>query len=117
MVMHLADAVVPNANPLIPPLPELIIGAIAFLVVFGILGRVLMPRIQKTLAERTDKIEGGLQRAENAQAEAGAHPGAVPGAAERRPAGGGPASGRKPPSRAPRSSPRCATRPRPRRAA
>jgi F-type H+-transporting ATPase subunit b len=70
MVMHLADAVVPNANPLIPPLPELIIGAIAFLVVFGILGRVLMPRIQKTLEERTDKIEGGLQRAENAQAEA-----------------------------------------------
>jgi F-type H+-transporting ATPase subunit b len=70
MVMHLADAVVPNANPLIPPLPELIIGAIAFLVVFAVLGRVLMPRIQKTLEERTDKIEGGLQRAENAQAEA-----------------------------------------------
>ena len=71
MVMYLAETpVVPNANPLIPPLPELIIGAIAFLVVFGILGRVLMPRIQKTLAERTDKIEGGLQRAEKAQAEA-----------------------------------------------
>ena len=71
MVMYLADApVVPNANPLIPPLPELIIGAIAFLVVFAVLGRVLMPRIQKTLEERTDKIEGGLQRAENAQAEA-----------------------------------------------
>jgi F-type H+-transporting ATPase subunit b len=71
MVSNLAAApVVPNANPLIPALPELIIGAIAFLIVFGLLWRVLMPRIQKTLEERTDKIEGGLKRAEEAQAEA-----------------------------------------------
>jgi F-type H+-transporting ATPase subunit b len=71
MLMFLAETPVkPNPNPLIPPLPELIIGAIAFLVVFAVLGRVLLPRIQKTLEERTDKIEGGLQRAENAQAEA-----------------------------------------------
>ena len=53
-----------------PRWPELIIGAIAFLIVFGVLYKVLMPRIQKTLAERTDAIEGGLQRAEEAQAEA-----------------------------------------------
>jgi F-type H+-transporting ATPase subunit b len=66
----LAAPVVPNANPLIPSLPELIIGAIAFLIVFAVLARVLLPRIQATLAERTDKIEGGLQRAEEAQAEA-----------------------------------------------
>jgi F-type H+-transporting ATPase subunit b len=65
-----ASPVIPPANPLVPELPELIIGAIAFLIVFAILGKVLMPRIQKTLAERTDAIEGGLQRAEEAQAEA-----------------------------------------------
>jgi F-type H+-transporting ATPase subunit b len=71
MVSNLAAApVVPPANPLIPELPELIIGAIAFLVVFGLLYRVLLPRIQKTLEERTDKIEGGLKRAEEAQLEA-----------------------------------------------
>jgi F-type H+-transporting ATPase subunit b len=71
MVSNLAVApVVPKANPLIPGLPELIIGAVAFLIVFGVLYRVLMPRIQKTLADRTDAIEGGLQRAEEAQAEA-----------------------------------------------
>jgi F-type H+-transporting ATPase subunit b len=71
MVSSLAAApVAPNANPLIPALPELIIGAIAFLIVFGALYRVLMPRIQKTLEERTDKIEGGLLRAAEAQAEA-----------------------------------------------
>jgi F-type H+-transporting ATPase subunit b len=65
-----AAPVSPNPNPLIPSLPELIIGAVAFLIVFAVLGRVLLPRIQATLAERTDKIEGGLQRAEEAQAEA-----------------------------------------------
>ena len=34
------------------------------------LWKVLIPRLNKTLEERTDKIEGGLQRAEEAQAEA-----------------------------------------------
>ncbi len=62
--------VVPNKNPLIPDLPELIIGIIAFLIVFGILGKILLPRITRTLAERTDAIEGGLQRAAEKQAEA-----------------------------------------------
>jgi F-type H+-transporting ATPase subunit b len=65
-----ADVVTPNTNPLIPALPELIIGAVAFLIVFAVLGKILLPRIQKTLAERTDAIEGGLKRAEDAQAEA-----------------------------------------------
>jgi F-type H+-transporting ATPase subunit b len=57
-------------SPLIPDLTELIIGSIAFLIVFVVLYRVLYPRIQQTLAERTDAIEGGIQRAEEAQAEA-----------------------------------------------
>ena len=59
-----------SPNPLIPHWPELIIGALAFLIVFGMLAKVLMPRISKTLEERTDAIEGGLKRAEDAQAEA-----------------------------------------------
>jgi F-type H+-transporting ATPase subunit b len=66
----LADAANPNPNPLIPDLSELIIGAIAFAIVFAILWRVLMPRIQQTLQERTNQIEGGLKRADEAQAEA-----------------------------------------------
>jgi F-type H+-transporting ATPase subunit b len=57
-------------NPLVPSWPELIIGAISFFIVFGVLGKLLLPRIQQTLQERTDKIEGGLDRAEEAQAEA-----------------------------------------------
>jgi F-type H+-transporting ATPase subunit b len=57
-------------DPLIPDLAELIIGAIAFVIVFAILYKVLYPRIATTLEERTDAIEGGLKRAEDAQAEA-----------------------------------------------
>jgi F-type H+-transporting ATPase subunit b len=59
-----------SQDPLIPTLTELIIGTISFLIVFGFLGKVALPRIQKTLRERTDQIEGGLERAEEAQAEA-----------------------------------------------
>jgi F-type H+-transporting ATPase subunit b len=58
------------SNPLIPTWPELIIGTVVFVVVFGILGKLLLPRIMKTLAERDDAIEGGLNRADEAQAEA-----------------------------------------------
>src|SRR4029077_1961996 len=65
--MSLADS---SLWPLSPNLVELIIGTISFLVVFAVLWRGLLPRIQQTLMERTDQIEGGLQRAEEAQAEA-----------------------------------------------
>jgi F-type H+-transporting ATPase subunit b len=57
-------------NPLIPALPEFIIGTIVFVVVFGVLAKMLMPRIQQTLTDRTDMIEGGLARSEEAQTEA-----------------------------------------------
>jgi F-type H+-transporting ATPase subunit b len=57
-------------NPLIPEPTELIIGLLAFFIVFGVLGKKLLPNIQKTLEERRDAIEGGLERAEAAQAEA-----------------------------------------------
>jgi F-type H+-transporting ATPase subunit b len=59
-----------SQNPLVPNLTELITGLIAFFIVFGLLAKVLMPRAQKMLAERTDQIEGGLKRAEDAQTEA-----------------------------------------------
>jgi F-type H+-transporting ATPase subunit b len=66
-MMHLADAA---QDPLIPTWPELIIGTIVFVVVFGVLGKLLLPRIASTLAEREDQIQGGLNRADEAQEEA-----------------------------------------------
>ena len=59
-----------SLGPLAVDLPELIIGTVAFLIVFAVLYRVLFPRIQQTLKERTDAIEGGLERADETQKEA-----------------------------------------------
>ena len=70
MESYLIAAAAGSQNPLVPTWTELIIGLIAFLIVFGFLGRLLLPRAQKMLAERTNQIEGGLKRAEEAQAEA-----------------------------------------------
>jgi F-type H+-transporting ATPase subunit b len=67
---HVIAATAGQQDPLVPTWTELIIGLIAFLIVFGFLGRLLLPRAQKMLAERTNQIEGGLERAEEAQAEA-----------------------------------------------
>jgi F-type H+-transporting ATPase subunit b len=69
-MLHLAQS--GTQNPLVPNATELIFGFIGFFIVFGLLGKVLLPRIQKTLQERTDAIEGGLQRARDAQDEANA---------------------------------------------
>ena len=66
--MLLADA--STSNPLIPTWSEFIIGIICFVLVFGVLGKILMPRIMKTLEEREDAIQGGINRADEAQAEA-----------------------------------------------
>ncbi|GAA2110846.1 F0F1 ATP synthase subunit B [Actinomadura alba] len=57
-------------NPLIPHTYELVVGIFSFAVVVLVVGKMLVPRIQKTLEERTEAIEGGLKRAESAQAEA-----------------------------------------------
>ncbi|MDL4775723.1 MULTISPECIES: F0F1 ATP synthase subunit B [Thermomonosporaceae] len=57
-------------NPLIPHPYELIVGIFSFAVVLLVVGRILVPRIQQTLNERTDAIEGGLKRAETVQEEA-----------------------------------------------
>lgn len=59
-----------NENPLIPNTDELVVGTLAFFIVFGLLAKVLLPRIQKTLEERTDAIEGGMERAKQAEEEA-----------------------------------------------
>ena len=52
------------------PIDELIIGIIAFIIVFGGLAKIALPGIKKTLEERTNAIEGGIERAANAEAEA-----------------------------------------------
>ncbi len=56
-------------NVLAVPIGEFIIGTIAFLIVFGVLTKLLLPKIKATLDERERLIEGGLRKAEKAQEE------------------------------------------------
>ncbi len=68
-MIQLADSTA-SSNPLLPSWPEFIIGTILFVLVFGALAKFLLPRAQQTLAQRTELIEGGLAKSEEAQAEA-----------------------------------------------
>jgi F-type H+-transporting ATPase subunit b len=66
--MNLASSL--TTTPIWPAGAELVLGTVCFVVVFGILGKMLLPRITKLLAEREDAIQGGINRADEAQAEA-----------------------------------------------
>jgi len=59
-----------TTTPIWPAGAELVLGTVCFVVVFAILGKLLLPRITKLLNEREDAIQGGINRADEAQAEA-----------------------------------------------
>jgi len=59
-----------DENVLVPPLGELIIGIVSFGLLVAFFFWKVKPQIQKFYAERTERIEGGLARAEAAQVEA-----------------------------------------------
>src|ERR1700753_4155581 len=57
-------------NPIVPLWQELVLGAIAFAIVAWVLIKFVFPRMEETFRARVDAIEGGIKRAEAAQAEA-----------------------------------------------
>ena len=57
-------------NPVIPNGGELIIGLLTFAIVVYVLMKYAWPRMEATFQARRDAIEGGVKRAEEAQAEA-----------------------------------------------
>jgi len=59
-----------SANPLIPPVGEIIVGVIAFAILFFVLSKFVFPAMEKTFQARREAIEGGIDRAEAMQAEA-----------------------------------------------
>jgi F-type H+-transporting ATPase subunit b len=61
-----------SLNPLLPGTPDLVWGGITFVVILILFWRIALPRMQKMLDERAEVIEGGIKKAENAQAEAAA---------------------------------------------
>ena len=58
--------------PIIPTLTEVIVGLIAFSLLFIVMKSKVVPRFEKAFADRTDAIQGGMERAEQAQQEAAA---------------------------------------------
>jgi F-type H+-transporting ATPase subunit b len=59
-----------GANPLVPHTAELIVGFIAFSLLFLVLRSKVVPLFEKAFAERTEAIQGGIEKAERAQVEA-----------------------------------------------
>ncbi len=57
-------------NPLVPHVAEIIVGLVSFGLLLFVLGRAVVPRFEKAFDQRRAAIEGGMQRAEQAQAEA-----------------------------------------------
>ena len=57
-------------NPVLPIWQELVIGLIAFGVLYFVLWKYVFPRMEQTFKARVDAIEGGIKRAEERQAEA-----------------------------------------------
>lgn len=57
-------------SPLMPHPIELVVGLVAFAILFFFLRAKVFPRFEQVYQERRDAISGGIERAEAAQAEA-----------------------------------------------
>jgi F-type H+-transporting ATPase subunit b len=64
----LAEEEAPNV--ILPHVPEIIVGTIAFALLCFVLLKFVFPRMEATFQARVEAIEGGIKRAEEAQAEA-----------------------------------------------
>ncbi|GAA1669821.1 F0F1 ATP synthase subunit B [Microbacterium lacus] len=57
-------------NPLLPTLPDLVWGTLAFLIILALFVWKILPNLNKLLDARAEAIEGSINSAEAAQAEA-----------------------------------------------
>ncbi|MDI9918129.1 F0F1 ATP synthase subunit B [Rhodococcus sp. IEGM 1379] len=57
-------------NPLLPATYDIVWSIVCLVIVGFVFWKFVLPMFQKVLADRTEQIEGGIQRAEDAQAEA-----------------------------------------------
>src|SRR5215472_14359244 len=57
-------------SPLVPDKVDLVVGLITFGIIFFALWKLVLPRLTTMLDARTEAIEGGLKRADDAQEEA-----------------------------------------------
>lgn len=61
-----------NLGPLLPAFPEFVAGIVLFLIIWFVMAKKVVPAFEKTYAERAEAIQGGIEKAEQAQAEAAA---------------------------------------------
>lgn len=59
-------------NPLVPEVYDIVWSLVCFVVILLVFWKVVIPKVTKMLDERAEVIEGGIARAESAQAEASA---------------------------------------------
>ncbi|MFC4856711.1 F0F1 ATP synthase subunit B [Actinophytocola glycyrrhizae] len=57
-------------SPVLPHTSEIILGLVAFLLLLWVLQKFAFPKFEALYKERTEKIEGGIKKAEEAQAQA-----------------------------------------------
>jgi F-type H+-transporting ATPase subunit b len=73
MLPALPLAAAATENPLIPAIPDLIWATVCFLILLFFFWKKILPAVQKNLDARSEAIEGGIRKAELAQAEAAAN--------------------------------------------
>lgn len=71
MVPNIGVLLEVDLGPLLPHhLSEIVVGIILMLLIFIVMWKVVVPRFEKMYAERADAIQGGMERAEQAEAKA-----------------------------------------------
>lgn len=72
MALSLAGAtpLAATDNPLVPATPELVVGIVAFVLLFLFLRAKVFPVFERVYAERTEAIEGSIEKATQDRAEA-----------------------------------------------
>jgi F-type H+-transporting ATPase subunit b len=67
LIVVAAEAATEEKNPILPDVAELLYGALAFIIVFAVLAKFAFPALNKMLQERSAKIQGNIDGAEQAR--------------------------------------------------
>ncbi len=70
LVLPLSEAAGEDVNPLLPHTAEIIFGFVFLVLLAVAFAKVVVPKFEKAYADRTAAIEGGMNQAKQAQAEA-----------------------------------------------
>src|SRR5688500_11995091 len=70
IVLPLAEAAGEEPSPLLPHTAEIIFGFVFLILLAIAFAQVVVPKFEKAYADRTQAIEGGMNEAKQAQAEA-----------------------------------------------